>query len=78
MQELNVPGGFKSTVTQDDAQSFTVTNDDIPENPPVPPRPDIPQTGMNWWPVWLLTAAGCAALIIGVFEKRRRHDNHES
>ena len=46
---------------------------DIPENPPPPPptTPKIPQTGQLWWPVPVLTIAGLAVLLVGVFVRRR-------
>ncbi len=45
---------------------------------PDPTVPDIPQTGTNWRPVWLLAAAGCLALLAGIWEKRRYHGKHEA
>lgn len=40
-------------------------------HPPLNPS-DIPQTGVNWQPVWLLTAAGTLLILIGIAQKKPR------
>lgn len=65
-----VPENYKVTITQDGIE-FVIKNTR-------PPRPDdddhLPQTGMNWWPVWLLGGAGMLLFVIGWI---RRRDSEE-
>lgn len=42
-----------------------------PDNPDTPNNPKIPQTGVNWWPTWLLTAAGVLLILAGIVKKLR-------
>ena len=43
-----------------------------------PPRPDddehLPQTGLNWWPVWLLAGAGMLLFVIGWIRRRESEE----
>ncbi|MCQ2530524.1 MAG: Cna B-type domain-containing protein [Lachnospiraceae bacterium] len=52
-----------------DGTTFVVTN--TYEEPYTPP--DIPQTGLLWWPVPILAGLGIICLIIGVIRRRRSH-----
>ena len=41
-----------------------------PETPPeTTPPEEIPQTGQEWWPVWLLAGAGVLLVLIGLFAR---------
>ncbi len=45
-----------------------------------PENPDtgaLPQTGMLWWPVWLLVIAGAVMLGIGIFKKKASRGKDE-
>ena len=52
---------------------------DLPEEPgpdieipdEEPPLAELPQTGLLWWPVPVLTAAGAASLVFGVFLRKK-------
>ena len=37
-------------------------------------KPTLPQTGMLWWPVPVLAAAGMMFIFIGALMRRRRDD----
>lgn len=99
--EPEVPDGFTSSVSKGDGLNFTITNDDISEDPgtpdtpgtPDPPgtprtpdtpgapgtpdNPKIPQTGINWWPTWLLAAAGVLLILAGIGKKLWVKGRHE-
>ena len=45
-----------------------------PENPATGA---LPQTGMLWWPVWLLVIAGAVMLGIGIFKKKASRGKDE-
>lgn len=34
----------------------------------------LPQTGQLWWPVPILSAAGCLSLLIGIMIRRKKHE----
>ncbi len=41
-----------------------------PETPPeTTPEQEIPQTGQEWWPVWLMAGAGVLLVLIGIFAR---------
>ena len=41
-----------------------------PETPPeTTPPEEIPQTGQEWWPVWLMAGAGVLLVLIGIFAR---------
>ena len=43
-----------------------------PETPPeTTPPEEIPQTGQDWWPVWLLAGAGMLLVLLGIFARIR-------
>lgn len=43
---------------------------DRPHEPDEPGEPGLPQTGVLWWPVPLLLAAGLALIVLGCFRRR--------
>lgn len=65
-----VPEHYKVTITQDGVE-YVIKNTR-------PPRPDddehLPQTGLNWWPVWLLAGAGMLLFVIGWIRRRESEE----
>lgn len=41
------------------------------------PSDDLPLTGQLWWPVWLLALLGSTMIAVGIFMKRRQHEQNE-
>lgn len=41
------------------------------------PSDDLPLTGQLWWPVWLLALLGSTMVAVGIFMKRRQHEQNE-
>lgn len=68
--EKEVPEGYKVSV-QNDGSTIVLTNSLNTPDKPTPP--DLPQTGVLWWPVGALLVAGLALLVIGVV-KRKKND----
>lgn len=67
--ENKVPDGYTVTV-QVDGNRFIVTNSlKGPEDPQTPPN--LPQTGVLWWPVGVLAVSGMTMLLLGWI--RRKH-----
>ena len=48
--------------------------DTEPTQPPKPEEPELPQTGMLWWPIPVLAVLGLVLMIIGVVMKRGAED----
>ena len=56
---------------------------DLPEEPGVeieipdedPPLAELPQTGLLWWPVPVLAAAGAASVVFGLFLRKKEGRN---
>lgn len=46
---------------------------DVP-SPGSPDIPRLPQTGVLWWPVGILTIAGTILLILGLWKRKRKHE----
>lgn len=75
--EQDVPDEYKVKITRD-GKTFTVKNTYKKPAASTPkPGPKLPQTGMLWWPVPLLAAAGFMMFILGWVLKRRPGANHE-
>lgn len=51
--------------------TFVVTNTSPGVKPPVKPDPELPKTGLLWWPVPMLLCIGILFLIIGISRRRR-------
>ena len=62
LREASV-SGYSSSVRQE-GNVFLLTN--------TPNKPKLPQTGLLWWPVPLLTAAGLAFLIVGAQCRKKK------
>lgn len=79
--EVHVPEGYVLTKDTTYSNQPVVINEAV--NPPTPPvetlppsetptpTPDVPQTGVLWWPVPLLFAMGLTLFIIGLLKQRR-------
>ena len=63
-----------STPSTPDTPSTPAT----PSTPRTPDTPRIPQTGVNWWPTWLLAAAGVLLILVGIGKKLRVKGKHEA
>ena len=63
-----VPEDYSVSITVE-GNTFVVTN--TGDQPPTPP-PDIPQTGLTWWPVPVLAFAGLVLIAAGILVGRRR------
>lgn len=80
LTEKEVPEDYTVQITQEGV-TFTVTNTN--DNPPPPPpdepdEPNLPQTGLLWWPVPVLAVIGAATLFIGIFLLlRKKGEPHE-
>ncbi len=75
VSEVEVPKEYTMTVTKE-GNTFVVTNKikpDVPEKPNKPETPpDLPQTGMLWWPVPVLAAVGVGCVLVGNLMKNRK------
>lgn len=78
----DVPEGYTVTLGRN-GTAFILTNtyegttppdDPTTENPPSTP-PNLPQTGLLWWPVAVLFTAGLFFIVIGLI--RRRYSSNE-
>ncbi len=59
--------------SSDDSSSPSKPNPDDPSNPDHPDNPDdpkLPQTGMLWWPVFILLAVGLVFMILGLVMRK--------
>lgn len=79
LTEKEVPEDYTVQITQEGV-TFTVTNTN--DNPPPPPpdkpdEPNLPQTGMLWWPVPVLAGIGVITLFFGIFLLRKKEEPHE-
>jgi hypothetical protein len=66
-----VPEGYTVEIDSDGLIT-TITNTNHTPPPPTKPENNSPQTGMLWWPLPLLLAAGIGFIVLGV--KLRRYD----
>ncbi|MCU6736294.1 Cna B-type domain-containing protein [Diplocloster agilis] len=71
-----VPTDYTVRITRE-GTTFIVTNTYQAEQPPPPPdKPELPQTGMLWWPVFLAAGIGVLSVAVGVFLKRKNDNRH--
>ncbi|MBQ8974408.1 MAG: Cna B-type domain-containing protein [Oscillospiraceae bacterium] len=68
--EKEIPQGYTAVVEREDT-SYIITNTARADTPKTPGETKLPQTGMLLAPVFILAAAGCAALLIGVILRKR-------
>lgn len=63
----DVPEDYTVSITVE-GTTFVVTNKaDVPP----PPPPNIPQTGLTWWPVPVLAFAGLVLIVVGILVRKR-------
>lgn len=67
VKEKAVPTGYEATYSVT-ADGLIISNK-LKEKPPAPPN--IPQTGLAWWPVPVLAVLGLALILTGCFLKRK-------
>jgi len=60
--EKDIPDGYTATY---ESQNYRVVITNTKKTTPPPGPPDIPQTGLLWWPVPILAGAGLLLFIIG-------------
>lgn len=63
-----------TAITATTTANPNVTTTAAETTPPKPDNPDLPQTGMLWWPVGLLAAGGLALILVGVVRKMKDND----
>ena len=76
--ERKTPEGYTVSVSREGI-TFVMTNTRTEEHPGgsdpgTPGEPNLPQTGMLWWPVPLLTCCGLLLFLIGWGVKRRERE----
>lgn len=74
VKEKDVPDGYR-VVIENQTGRIVVNNvkPDIPETPTTPEE-KLPQTGVLWWPVPMLIAAGLVFILLG-YLRRRGNEN---
>lgn len=70
--EINVPDGYTAAVNRTDNE-FYVTNTKVTKTSTTVSDKTLPQTGLLWWPVPLLSAVGIAFVVMGVIVYKK-HD----
>ncbi len=67
VKEKTVPAGYQ--VSYSTASEGLIISNTLKQKPPAPPN--IPQTGLMWWPVPLLAVLGLALILTGCILKRK-------
>lgn len=65
--ELEVPEGYTVVIDREGISFVVVNYSDTPE----PPPPELPKTGLLWWPVPVLAVAGMTLFFAGWLIQRR-------
>lgn len=73
VKEQVIPAGYVADYTEKDG-ALVITN--TLTAPPTAP-PDIPQTGLTWWPVPILAILGATLFIIGWAMRRKWRNEHD-
>ena len=64
--EKPVPEDYKVKI-EHTGKVVTITN----QRPPAQENEILPQTGLDWWPVWILAALGMTLFVLGWLRSRR-------
>lgn len=73
VEELSIPAGYNvSYSTSEDAMIISNSLSHAPTT-----APDIPQTGLVWWPVPLLAVLGLGFVLAGLVLRRKWGNGHE-
>lgn len=76
-----VPNDPNLEPNQPSDPNYTIDENDVPtgaEHPSDGSKDDnLPLTGQLWWPVWLLALLGSTMIAVGIFMKRRQHEQNE-
>lgn len=67
IREKDCPQGYTASVEQQERQ-FVITN--TKSAPQEPSKPNLPQTGLLWWPVPVMALCGLVLLGLGLWRKR--------
>lgn len=67
VQEIGVPSGYTVSYTESEDAHFIINTLEAKPNLP----PNIPQTGLVWWPVPVLAVLGLALIAIGLVLRRK-------
>lgn len=75
VREYPVPTNYKWSLDES-GYTFTITN----SRPPKPPTPDdeLPQTGVDWWPVAVLAISGMVLFALGWLARRADEESDEA
>lgn len=73
--EETVPADYTVKVTQEDIM-FIVTNTYTTPPPPDVP-PELPQTGLYWWPVFLAGGIGMLFILAGIYMKAKKRKKND-
>jgi hypothetical protein len=68
-----VPEGYVVEISSDGLLS-TIRNINVSEPPPTEPEEEVPPTGMLWWPMPVLLAAGLVLIVLGL--RLRKDEDH--
>lgn len=66
----DVPEGYTVSYTQEGITYLIVNTCDDPPPPTEPEEPELPDTGLLWWPVPLLGVLGLALVVLGLMDRR--------
>ena len=67
IREKDCPKGYTASVEQQ-ARQFVITN--TKATPQEPSKPNLPQTGLLWWPVPIMALCGLVLLGLGLWRRR--------
>lgn len=68
VKEKEVPAGYSVAIEQQ-GNRFVITNSKASSTTPSP-DPEVPQTGVLWWPVPVLIAGGLLLILLGILKRR--------
>ena len=72
VRELNAPQGYECTGWEQVGGTVQISNTHQPQTPS---EPELPQTGLLWWPVPVLLVSGVALMLFGWLRRRHNADD---